>query len=133
MRRFPDDRDAYSAHTLKMLRTLSSPFDENALHELVTRSADRGMSPDGALRQTAAVLASPDRTKRLRQLAVPAFVVHGLADPLINVSGGRATAKAIPGAELLLIPGMGHDLPPKMWPHLVDGFVRTAERHDPND
>jgi pimeloyl-ACP methyl ester carboxylesterase len=132
IRKAPNDRAAYIAHLVKMQRDASSPgfpFDENAVHDRITRSADRGMSPEGALRQAAAALGSPDRTDELRRLNVPTFVVRGLADPYIS-SGGRATAKAIPGAELLLIPGMGHELPPQIWPDLVDGVVRTAERRD---
>lgn len=131
VRKAPHDREAYIARIVKMQRDASSPrfpFDGNALHELITRSADRGMSPEGAMRQAAAVLGSGDRTDDLRRLDVPAFVVHGLADPYLHYSGGSATAKAIPGAELLLIPGMGHDLPAQIWPDLVDGVVRTAGR-----
>jgi pimeloyl-ACP methyl ester carboxylesterase len=59
---------------------------------------------------------------------VPALVVHGSRDPLVHPSGGRATARAIPGAELDLVPGMGHDMPREVWPRLVDGITRTADR-----
>ncbi|WP_330252813.1 alpha/beta fold hydrolase [Nocardia sp. NBC_00565] len=133
IQRFPADRDANTTRLTKMLCTLSSPgfpLDESALHEFAARSVARGTSPDGALRQAAAVFAASDRTKDLGRLTIPAFVVHGLSDPLIDVSGGRATAAAILGAELFLIPGMGHDLPPQTWVDLVDGFVRTAGRRE---
>ncbi|MFC6340807.1 alpha/beta fold hydrolase, partial [Nocardioides hankookensis] len=65
---------------------------------------------------------------RLRGVRVPALVVHGLADKMVHVSGGRATAAAIPGAELLLIDGMGHDLPVALFETFVAGIRRTADR-----
>ena len=72
---------------------------------------DRGVSAAGVARQMVAIVGQPDRTRRLRDLTVPTLVIHGLADKMVHVSGGRATARAIPGSELLLVPGMGHDLP----------------------
>jgi pimeloyl-ACP methyl ester carboxylesterase len=75
-----------------------------------------------------AILTQPNRSQDLRRLRMPTVVVHGLADPMVHVSGGRATAAAIPGAELLLIDGMGHDLPPELYETLVDAITRTAAR-----
>jgi pimeloyl-ACP methyl ester carboxylesterase len=75
-----------------------------------------------------AVLAQPDRPVALGRVQVPALVIHGLRDRMVDVSGGRATARAIPGAELLLVPGMAHDLPRELWPVFVDGIQRTAAR-----
>ena len=75
-----------------------------------------------------AILASGDRTEGLRRLDLPAVVIHGMDDPLIDVSGGKATAAAIPGAELELIEGMGHDLPRELWPRFVDLIVANAGR-----
>ena len=75
-----------------------------------------------------AILASGDRTEALRRLDVPTVVIHGVEDPLIDVSGGTATAAAIPGARLELIEGMGHDLPRELWPRFVDLIVENAER-----
>jgi len=75
-----------------------------------------------------AILSQPDRTEALRRLDMPVLVIHGLADRLVHSSGGRATAAAIPGAELLLIPGMGHDLPIELWPTVIDAIVRNAAR-----
>jgi pimeloyl-ACP methyl ester carboxylesterase len=75
-----------------------------------------------------AVLRQPDRSDRLRGLAVPALVIHGLADRMVHVSGGRATAEALPDAELLLVPGMGHDLPAELYDTFVDAIRRVAER-----
>jgi pimeloyl-ACP methyl ester carboxylesterase len=80
------------------------------------------------MRQMMAILTQPDRTQRLRSLRVPALVVHGMADRMVHVSGGRSTAAAIPGAELVLVEGMGHDLPPALFESLVDAIARTADR-----
>ncbi len=86
---------------------------------------DRGISRSGVMRQMLAVLAQTNRGARLRALSVPTVVIHGLADKMVHPSGGRATAAAVPGAELLLIDGMGHDLPPAL---LLD--VRGRDRAD---
>ena len=75
-----------------------------------------------------AILTQPNRSPALRQLRVPTLVVHGLADRMVHVSGGRATAAAIPGAELLLVDGMGHDLPPELYATLTDAIARTTAR-----
>jgi pimeloyl-ACP methyl ester carboxylesterase len=75
-----------------------------------------------------AVLTQPDRTRRLRGLRVPTLVVHGLADKMVHVSGARATAAAVPGAGLLLVDGMGHDLPPELFATFADAIDRTARR-----
>ena len=82
-------------------------------------------------RQLLAVLTSGDRTPRLRELRLPALVIHGVDDPLVRVSGGRATAAAIPGAELVELDGMGHDLPRALWPQITDRIVALVERHQP--
>jgi pimeloyl-ACP methyl ester carboxylesterase len=81
----------------------------------------------GGLRQTAAIVASPDRTEGLRGVRVPTVVIHGTKDPLVNHSGGEATAAAIPGATLLSIPGMGHDLVEELWPTYLDAIVANAK------
>lgn len=89
-----------------------------------------GAARDGAGggRQLAACVAERDRTPDLRRLPMAALVLHGVADQVILPSGGRATAAAIPGAELVEIPGMGHDLPRWVWPTLIDAITRTAAR-----
>jgi len=89
-------------------------------------SWDRGRNPAGVARQLAAIIASGDRTPLLKTIRVPTLVIHGTADRLVAPSGGRATARAIPGARLLLIPGMGHDLPRGAWPQIIDGIVKNA-------
>jgi pimeloyl-ACP methyl ester carboxylesterase len=78
----------------------------------------------------AAIMAARDRTPLLEQVSVPTTVIHGDADPLVNVSGGRATAEAIPGAKLVIVPGMGHDLPRELWPQFIDAIVQNAAAVD---
>jgi pimeloyl-ACP methyl ester carboxylesterase len=80
------------------------------------------------MRQLGAIVKTGNRTKDLKRIAAPTLVIHGTKDKMIRVSGGKATAKAIPGAELDLVEGMGHDLPRKVWPRLIDGIERTAKR-----
>ena len=86
-------------------------FDENEFRETATRSVERSFRPFGTSRQLAAIIASPDRTPGLRQLKIPALVIHGMLDPLVQPSGGYATAAAIPGARLVMFNDMAHDLP----------------------
>ena len=128
------DRAASIAAGLEGARLIASAgfdFDEELVARRVAGSYDRAFDPKGAGRQLAAILASRDRTQRLRGLAVPTLVVHGDADPLVDVSGGVATAAAVPGARLELIAGMGHDLPRGAWGRLVDlilDHVRSVEQ-----
>ena len=89
---------------------------------------DRGHDPGSVTRQLAAILASGDRTAELRHITAPTLVIHGTEDRLVNTSGGRATARAIPGARLLMIDGMGHDLPRGAWPQLIDAIVENTRR-----
>ena len=131
MRRAPHDRDAYIEYFARVFRMIGSPAyrpDDERVREEAGATFDRCHDPAGTARQLAAVLASGSRTAALRELRVPTVVIHGEADPLLPVRGGRATAKAIPGAELITIPGMGHDLPRELWPTFVDAIARNAER-----
>jgi pimeloyl-ACP methyl ester carboxylesterase len=124
-------RDAYEQSFVVVARRIGSPGypdDEERIRVRARETYDRGVSARGALRQMLAVLTQPNRGPRLRALTMPALVVHGLADKMVHVSGGRATAAAIPGAELLLIAGMGHDLPPALFETFADGIRRTASR-----
>ena len=112
-------------------RTIGSPGfppDPDALAARAGRAFDRAFDPPGMIRQAVAVLASGDRTPRLRELAVPTLVVHGDRDKMCDVTGGRATAAAIAGAELLVIEGMGHDLPRAVWPQLAARIGETVQR-----
>ncbi|CAA9486522.1 MAG: Hydrolase, alpha/beta fold family [uncultured Solirubrobacteraceae bacterium] len=106
------------------------PLDEEALRQRAGLSYDRAHDPAGVGRQLLAILASPDRTPRLGEVRVPTLVIHGAQDTLVDVSGGRATADAIPEAELAVLEGMGHDLPQELWPELVDRIAAHVARVD---
>jgi pimeloyl-ACP methyl ester carboxylesterase len=133
LRRPGEGRDAFIAHTERLFKAIGSPGlprDDEDLHEIAATSYERDHDPAGPGRQLAAILASGDRTPELRQISVPTLVVHGSADPLVSPSGGRATARAISGAKLMMIPGMGHDLPRAIWPQLIDALAELAHRAD---
>jgi pimeloyl-ACP methyl ester carboxylesterase len=102
------------------------PFDEAAVRERAGLQFDRGASPAGVVRQMLAILAAKDRRPALRSLRVPALVIHGTDDPLVQLRGGERTAKALPGAELVRIEGMGHDLPRDAWPRFFDAIERVT-------
>jgi len=128
----PAERAAHIEHGVGVLRTIGSPlyFDEARARRQVAANFDRAFTPRGTTRQLAAVIADGDRTARLAAVRAPTLVIHGLADPLIPVECGRATARAIPGAQLLEVEGMGHDLPPQLWPQLVDAISSHTARAD---
>jgi pimeloyl-ACP methyl ester carboxylesterase len=116
-------REGYADAAVRISRVLGSPdypADEERMRDLGRRAFDRGHYPEGVARQLHAITSSPDRTERLRHLDVPALVLHGSEDPLIALSGGEATAQAIPGARLKVFAGMGHDLPPALWRPFVE-------------
>lgn len=117
------DREAAAQRMVDVFRVIGSPAypaDEAALREVAGLAYDRAHDPGGVLRQLAAIRASRDRREQLARLRIPALVLHGEADPLIRVAGGRATAAAIPGARLVVYPGMGHSLPPQLWSAIID-------------
>jgi len=127
----PREREAAIERVVKTFKVIGSPgypFDEQRIREIAGRSFDRGHSQAGIARQLHAITASGDRTPGLKQLDVPALVIHGAKDVLVNPSGGRATAKAIPGARLLMVNGMGHDLPRALWPEFADQIAANAAR-----
>lgn len=127
----PGDRAAAIERTVRTFRVIGSPgyaFEEERLREVAGRSWDRGISAAGVGRQLHAIMASGDRTPALRRLDLPATVIHGSSDPLVRPAGGRATARAIPGARLRTFEGMGHDLPRQLWPDIVGEIAATAER-----
>ena len=110
------------------------PTDPAAVAEVAGLAYDRDHDEVAIARQAVASVASGDRTRLLRALDVPTLVLHGLADTLCDPSGGRATAAAIPGAELVLIDGMGHNLPPGLWERIADhiaAIVREGEARAP--
>ena len=123
------DQEAAAERALKVYRVIGSPgyrLDEGRVADVARRSFARGNDPAGVARQYAAIVVSPDRSPGLRALTIPTLVIHGEDDPLVQVDGGRATAKTVPGARLVVIPGMGHDLPQQLWPRLVDEIVTHA-------
>ncbi len=131
LRRVPRDRAGYIQDHVDSYRAIGSKrfdFEEEHKRARAGRCFDRGIHPAGSARQLAAIITAPDRTPLLRQLRVPTTVIHGDADPLVNVSGGRATAQAIPDAKLVILPGMGHDMPRELWPQIVDAIVQNAAR-----
>ena len=112
----------------RVLGSPGYPIEEAEVRERAGQAYDRATDPAGVARQLAAIYASGDRTAALSGVGVPTLVVHGSADPLIDVSGGRATAAAVPGAELVVVEGMGHDLPAALWPQVVDAITGLIAR-----
>jgi pimeloyl-ACP methyl ester carboxylesterase len=129
----PTTREEVIERAVRASRILGSPGfarDEAAVRERAGRAHDRAHDPVGVARQAVASVASGDRTARLRSLTVPTLILHGAADLMCDVSGGRATAAAIPHADLVIIDGMGHDLPAALWPEItsrIAGLVKRAE------
>jgi pimeloyl-ACP methyl ester carboxylesterase len=124
-------KEAYVERIVKLFALVGSPGferDDDELRELASTSWDRGVDPAGLNRQLGAIIASGHRARDLKRIRVPTLVIHGKSDRLIRPSGGRATARAIPGARLELIDGMGHDLPRGAWPRILDGIEQTAAR-----
>jgi pimeloyl-ACP methyl ester carboxylesterase len=121
----PPDPAPYVEHYLDIAEVVGSPglVDREAERVRFEVAAERGLDPDGTVRQLLAILADRNRTSRLAGVRAPTLVVHGTDDPLIQPSGGEATAAAIPGARLHLIDGMGHDLPAAHLPELVGAVV----------
>jgi pimeloyl-ACP methyl ester carboxylesterase len=128
----PKEREAFVEYVTKIFQAIGSPgfpTDPDEVRGRARRSFDRGTNPAGTGRQLAAILKSGDRTSELRRITAPTLVIHGSDDRLVNASGGRATAAAIPGAELMMIDGMGHDLPRAVWPRIVEAVAERAQRH----
>ncbi len=133
LRKAPDDREGYIEYTTKVFEAIGSrglPFDKDRVRDMVARSYDRGHDPAGPGRQLGAIIASGDRTAELQTIRAPTLVIHGSKDKMVARSGGVATAKAIPGAKLMVVEGMGHDLPEAAWPQLVDAIANHAQTAD---
>jgi pimeloyl-ACP methyl ester carboxylesterase len=127
----PRSKEAFLDRIVKLFGIIGSPGfprDESELREVASQSFERDPSPAGTPRQLAAILAAGDRTADVKRIAVPTTVIHGDSDRMVSKSGGRATARAIQGAKLLLIEGMGHDLPRALWPRIIDAVAETAAR-----
>ena len=124
-------RDDYIKSSLLVWRIIGSPrfpTDEARLRQRAGETYDRGISRAGVLRQMMAVLTQPDRTRALGRVTAPTLVMHGLADKMVHVSGGRATAAAVPGARVTFIAGWGHDLPTALFPTFTTAIRRNADR-----
>jgi len=133
LRRPSPDREGAVESTVSVFKLIGSPgfpFDEEETRKGAELSYERGYNPAGTGRQLAAILAAGDRTAELRGISAPTVVIHGTRDRMVRPSGGRATAAAIPGARLVTIRGMGHDLPRGAWDRMVDAIVANAQRAD---
>jgi pimeloyl-ACP methyl ester carboxylesterase len=131
LRRRPTDHEGYVRDFVAGYREIGSrryPPGEERTRALAERSFERGIHPAGSARQLAAIATAPDRTSLLHQIKVPTTVIHGDRDRLLMPSGGRATARAIAGSRLVVIPGMAHDLPPVLWDQVIEEIERTAAR-----
>jgi pimeloyl-ACP methyl ester carboxylesterase len=128
MAKAPTDRESYIERHLANLRTWGSPahLDEDRLRANAASAFDRCFLPAGQARQSMAIAAGDSRTAALREVRVPTLVLHGSEDKLIDPSGGRRTAEAIPGAHFVLLEGMGHDYPPAYWDQIVQLVTKHA-------
>jgi pimeloyl-ACP methyl ester carboxylesterase len=130
----PTDRDAYIAHALLASRTWGSPacYEEERIARTAADAFDRCCHPAGGARQLMAIMASGSRTEALGSVTTPTLVLHGDADALIDPSGGRRTADAVPGARFVLIEGMGHDYPPQYWGRITSLVAEHARATAPS-
>jgi pimeloyl-ACP methyl ester carboxylesterase len=117
-----------AVQTFRLIGSKGYEFDETRTRDVAGRSYDRATDRHGYFRQLWASVAQPNRTKFLRQIPVPTLIMHGMNDPLVNVSGGVALAKAIPNAEFIGFAGMGHDLPRALWPRFAAEICAVAKR-----
>jgi pimeloyl-ACP methyl ester carboxylesterase len=129
----PAERNACINYSVDTMRTISGsgfPFDEAFIRDISARSYDRAFYPQGVGRQMMAVMAQEDRRSALASIQIPTLVVHGTADPLLPAEHGEDTADAIPGAQLLLIDGMGHDLPhiKGPWSRVIAAIAKFTEQ-----
>lgn len=124
-----EERIALGLHAKKTLLGPEDPFDEAYEQARIERAIDRAYHPAGFMRQLQAIAGASSRLGRLRSVRVPALVIHGDADILVPVDNGRRVAAAIPGARLLEIEGMGHDIPKRVWPEVADAIGALARAH----
>jgi pimeloyl-ACP methyl ester carboxylesterase len=125
----PMDREGFIEHAVPVWRVINGPqmtIDEDFIRRRARRTFERGVSLEGYARQMAAITASGSRRKALQSVRIPALVIHGDADPLLPPAHGIATAEAIPGAKLHIVKGMGHDIPPVVWPELIEAVAGHA-------
>lgn len=124
----PKEREAYLAHAVKTRKIFSGSIADN--EEVIRQKAaleyDRAFYPQGLVRQMAAIFSHGNRKPVLGLIKAPTLVIHGSEDPLVPLAGGKDTAEAVAGAELLVIEGMGHGLPESVWPRVVDAIAEHA-------
>jgi len=131
MREAPRDREGYANHMAKVFAAIgSSSMDKRSdrIRRHALAAYDRGVSRAGVARQLHAITASGDRSRRLAVVRAPTVVIHGTDDPLVRPVAGRGVAEAIPDARLVMVPDMGHDLPPEVWPVIAGELVANARR-----
>jgi len=122
----PKDTESVIDYMVQMFGVIGSPAypaTPDELRDRLGRSIRRAYTPAGTARQLLAIIASGDRRKLLRTITAPTLVIHGAADPLVPLAAGRDTAQNIPGAELLVIEGMGHDFPEALMPRLAQAIA----------
>jgi pimeloyl-ACP methyl ester carboxylesterase len=129
----PGERAAFIEHDLKIFRAITGPgfsFDEEYHRKMAAQAYDRAFYPQGVARQLMAIMAQGNRKPALASVSVPTLVVHGADDPLVPVECGKDTAEAVPGAELMIIDGMGHDLPSGKgaWPQIIDAIIAHTRK-----
>lgn len=125
------NREAQIEQSIALGRTIGSPGfprDEQRTRERIARDYDRAFHPDGTQRQMAAIVTSGSRVESLARLTMPTLVIHGDADVLVPPINGKQTADAIPGAELMIIEGMGHDFPPETFERITDAIANNAAK-----
>ena len=121
-----EERVEHSFNTRRIIFGTGMPFDAERARQKAERAVDRSFSPEGSLRQLAAILVAPDRSPALAKLTIPTLVIHGENDPLVPPENGRQSAAALPAARVMMIPGMGHALPQQVWPQVVDAIATVA-------
>jgi pimeloyl-ACP methyl ester carboxylesterase len=123
-----EERIAQAMWIRSVLKGSLDPWNEGFELARVSRSIDRAYHPNGTARQLIAILSAQSRRESLGSVQAPTLVIHGVEDILIPVENGRIVASAVPGARLIEIEGMGHDLPERVWPEVVDAIEDLA-RH----
>ena len=126
----PRTREEWIEAGVDAMRLISSPkfFDAERARRSLAASFDRANDPDGLAHQRAAMVATPDRTEALGRVTVPTLVINGAKDPVVPLTAGEATAKAVPGAELLVLDELGHDIPEPLWPQIIDAIATNARK-----
>lgn len=127
----PEQLNAYVEHYVNVWRNIWSPgfpYEVERVRAFMEKSFARSYCPQGMARQNIAVIAGGDRRSSLSSIKVPTLVIHGADDPLIPVEGGRDTARVIPGAKLLIIKGMGHDMPKGVWAEILSAIAQHTRQ-----